>query len=41
MNLEARLAKYLERDFGHDQAQTLVLMEEAAVALFAAYPNNL
>ena len=40
MNLEARLAKFLERDFGPDQARTLVLMEEAAVALFAALPEQ-
>ena len=40
MNLEARLAKYLERDFSPEQAQTLVLMEEAAIALFAVLPEH-
>lgn len=40
MNLEGRLAKYLERDFSLEQAQTLVLMEEAAVALFAELPEH-
>src|SRR5580704_14842918 len=40
MNIEARLAKYLERDFSPEQAQTLVLMEEAAIALFAALPEH-
>jgi len=40
MNLEERLAKYLKRDFSLEQAQTLVLMEEAAIALFAALPEH-
>jgi Nucleotidyl transferase AbiEii toxin, Type IV TA system len=40
MNLVERLGKYLERDFSLDQAQTLVLMEEAAIALFAALPEQ-
>jgi len=40
MNLEERLAKYLERDFSLEQAQILVLMEEAAIALFAALPEH-
>lgn len=40
MNLEERLAKYLERDFSLEQAQTLVLMEEAAIALFSALPEH-
>jgi hypothetical protein len=40
MNLERRLAKYLERDFSLEQAQTLVLIEEAAIALFAALPEH-
>jgi Nucleotidyl transferase AbiEii toxin, Type IV TA system len=40
MNLDERLAKYLERDFSLEQAQILVLMEEAAVALFAALPEH-
>lgn len=40
MNLEERLAKYLDRDFSLEQAQILVLMEEAAIALFAALPEH-
>jgi hypothetical protein len=40
MNLEARLAKYMQRDFLLEQAQTLVLMEEAAIAVFAALPEH-
>jgi Nucleotidyl transferase AbiEii toxin, Type IV TA system len=40
MNLQERLGKYLERDFSPDQAETLVLMEEAAIALFAALPEQ-
>jgi hypothetical protein len=40
MNLEERLAKYLERDFSLEQAQILVLMEEAAIALFSALPEH-
>lgn len=40
MNFEDRLAKYLDRDFSLEQAQTLVLMEEAAIALFAALPEH-
>jgi len=40
MNLEERLAKYLKRDFSLEQAQILVLMEEAAIALFAALPEH-
>jgi hypothetical protein len=40
MNLGERLAKYLERDFSLEQAQTLVLMEEAAIALFSALPEH-
>jgi hypothetical protein len=40
MNLGERLAKYLKRDFSLEQAQILVLMEEAAVALFAALPQH-
>jgi hypothetical protein len=37
MNIDERLAKYLQRDFSQEQAQILVLMEEAAIALFAAW----
>jgi hypothetical protein len=40
MNLEERLAKYLERHFRLEQAQILVLMEEAAIALFTALPEH-
>jgi hypothetical protein len=40
MNIEERLAKYLERNFSLEQAQILVLMEEAAVALFAVLPQH-
>src|SRR6266852_6834860 len=40
MNIDERLAKYLKRDFSLEQAQILVLMEEAAIALFAALPEH-
>jgi hypothetical protein len=40
MNIGERLAKYLKRDFSLEQAQILVLMEEAAIALFAALPEH-
>jgi Nucleotidyl transferase AbiEii toxin, Type IV TA system len=40
MNLEERLGKYSKRDFSLEQAQILVLMEEAAIALFAAFPEH-
>src|SRR5438105_11594810 len=40
MNIEERLAKYLKRDFSLEQAQILVLMEEAAIALFSALPEH-
>ena len=40
MNIEERLAKYLKRDFSQEQAQILVLMEEVAIALFAALPEH-
>jgi hypothetical protein len=40
MNIDERLAKYLQRDFSLEQAQILVLMEEAAIALFAALPEH-
>ena len=40
MNLGERLARYLKRDFSLEQAQILVLMEEAAIALFAALPEH-
>src|SRR6201993_2889396 len=40
MNLEERLAQNLKRDFSLEQAQILVLMEEAAIALFSALPEH-
>src|SRR6266576_4819847 len=40
MNIEERLAKYLQRDFSLEQSQILVLMEEVAIALFAALPEH-
>jgi Nucleotidyl transferase AbiEii toxin, Type IV TA system len=40
MNLAQRLAKYLDRDFSLEQAHILVLMEEAAIALFVALPEH-
>lgn len=38
--LQERIARYLERDFPEDQARILILMEEAAIALFAALPEH-
>lgn len=32
--------RYLERDFTEDQAHILILMEEAAIALFSALPEH-
>ena len=40
MNLKERHTKYLERNFTLEQAQILVLMEEAEVALFGALPEH-
>ncbi len=40
MNLQERIARYLERNFREDQAHILVLMEEAAIALFSALPEH-
>ena len=40
MNIGERVAKYLGRDFSVEQAQILVLMEEAAIALFSALPEH-
>jgi hypothetical protein len=40
MTLQERIARYLERNFREDQAHILVLMEEAAVALFSALPEH-
>ena len=39
--LEDRLAKYLDRDFSLEQAQTLVLMEERRSRSSQLYPNTL
>jgi hypothetical protein len=41
MNIDERLAKYLQRDFSLEQAQILVLMEEAAIALFRRLARTL
>jgi hypothetical protein len=41
MTLEGRIAKYLGRGFSREQAQILVLMEEAAIALFSALPEHI
>jgi hypothetical protein len=38
--LQERIARYLERDFPEDQAYILILMEEAAIALFSALPEH-
>jgi hypothetical protein len=38
--LQERIARYLERDFPEDQAHILILMEEAAIALFSALPEH-
>jgi len=40
MTLEERIARYLERNLRQDQAEILVLMEEAAIALFSALPDH-
>ena len=40
MSLQERIARYLERNFREDQAHILVLMEEAAIALFSALPEH-
>lgn len=40
MSLAVRLGKYLERNFSLEQSQTLILMEEAAIALFTALPQH-
>jgi Nucleotidyl transferase AbiEii toxin, Type IV TA system len=40
MTLQERIARYLERNFREDQAHILVLMEEAAIALFSALPEH-
>jgi hypothetical protein len=40
MTLQERIARYTERHLQKDQAETLVLMEEAAIALFSALPDH-
>jgi Nucleotidyl transferase AbiEii toxin, Type IV TA system len=40
MTLQERLARYLDRKLQEDQAEILVLMEEAAIALFSALPDH-
>jgi hypothetical protein len=40
MTLQKRVARYLDRNLQEDQAEILVLMEEAAIALFSALPDH-
>ena len=40
MNLQARIDRYKERGFQQTEAEILVLIEESAVALFAAFPDH-
>src|SRR5215475_6532732 len=40
MTLQERIARYLDRKLQKDQAEILVLMEEAAIALFSALPDH-
>src|SRR5215470_20093262 len=40
MTLQERIARYLDRGLENDQAEILVLMEEAAIALFSALPDH-
>jgi hypothetical protein len=40
MTLQERIARYIGRNLGQDQAEILVLMEEAAIALFSALPEH-
>lgn len=40
MTLQERVARYLDRNLQKDQAEILVLMEEAAIALFSALPDH-
>jgi hypothetical protein len=40
MTLQERVARYLDRSLQKDQAEILVLMEEAAIALFSALPDH-
>ena len=39
MTLQERVSRYLDRNLRKDQAEILVLMEEAAIALFSALPD--
>lgn len=40
MILQERVARYLNRSLQREQAETLVLMEEAAIALFSTLPDH-
>jgi hypothetical protein len=40
MTLQERVARYLDRNLQKEQAEILVLMEEAAIALFSALPDH-
>jgi hypothetical protein len=40
MNLEARIERYRKRGFQQAEAEIIVLMEEAASGLFAAFPDR-
>ena len=40
MNIEQRVRKYTELGFRKFEAEILVLMEESAAAIFAAFPDN-
>jgi Nucleotidyl transferase AbiEii toxin, Type IV TA system len=40
MNLQDRIEKYRERNFQQSDAEILILMEESAAAIFAAFPNH-
>ncbi|MBV9888784.1 MAG: nucleotidyl transferase AbiEii/AbiGii toxin family protein [Acidobacteria bacterium] len=40
MTIQERIARYIERHLQKDQAEILVLMEEAAIALFSALPDH-
>jgi hypothetical protein len=40
MTLQERIERYIERNLQKDQAEILVLMEEAAIALFSALPDH-
>jgi Nucleotidyl transferase AbiEii toxin, Type IV TA system len=40
ITLQERIARYRGRDFAEDQAHILILMEEAAIAVFSALPEH-